>query len=63
MSRPPRFQLEDVEDRGRRVAVILDRKANRTFKVIHHLGRYRHFANDEPVAVKGLRDCAKEALA
>jgi hypothetical protein len=63
MTRSSRFELVTVEQRGYRVAHILDRKANRLFKVIHRLGRYRHFANDEPVTVRGLRDCAKEALA
>ena len=58
-----RFELRRVEHRGRRVAVIFDSRANREFKVIHRLGRFRHFANDEPVTVRGLREAAREALA
>jgi hypothetical protein len=59
-----RFQLRAVEEKGHRVAVIFDAKANRTFRVYKHGRRYFHWTTaTQPVTVDGLRECAREALA
>lgn len=61
---PQRFQLRRVEEKGRRVAVIFDSRANRTFKVYRKGSRFFHWTcTEQPVTVRGLRDCAREALA
>lgn len=63
MSREPRFHLRAIEEKGRRVAVIFDAKANRTFRVYRQGSRFLHWTcTDQPVT-GALRVAAREALA
>jgi hypothetical protein len=61
----PRYTPIEVENRGHRVARILDQQFNREHRIYFKAGRYRYWGlgwDDEPVTDRALRECAKEAL-
>jgi endo-1,4-beta-mannosidase len=60
----PRFELQAVENHGRRVAVVFDHATEKTYRIHRKGSRFLHWdRSDVRVETKGLRDCAKEALA
>lgn len=64
MSRSGRFELQRVEDQGRKVAVIFDHATGKTHKIHRRGSRFlRWDANDVRVENAALRKLAREALA